>query len=103
LQLWWQALAPVDTDYTVFVHLLDTSGSIVAQGDGVPVDGRYPTSAWEVGESIIDPHSLILPPNLPDGEYRLVVGLYNPQDGSRLLLAELETDFVLLEQLRVSP
>jgi hypothetical protein len=103
LQLWWQALAPVDTDYTVFVHLLDTSGSIVAQGDGVPVDGRYPTSAWEVGESIIDPHSLILPPNLPDGEYRLVVGLYNPQDGSRLLLAELETDFVLLEKLRVSP
>lgn len=101
LQLWWETLTPLDTDYTVFVHLLNTAGDIVAQGDGVPVNGRYPTSAWEVGESIIDSHLITLPPDLPAGEYRLIVGLYNPIDGRRLSLAEREGDFVLLGQFKV--
>ncbi len=103
LQLWWQALAPVDTDYTVFVHLLDAAGNIVAQGDGVPMEGRYPTSAWAVGESIVDSRSLALPSDLPIGEYRLILGLYNPADGNRLPLVGQDTDFVLLGQLRVNP
>lgn len=102
LQLWWQALAPVGTDYTVFVHLLDAAGNIVAQGDSVPVGGRYPTSVWEVGEQIIDPRAITLPAELMPGQYRLIVGLYNPLDGSRLRLSGHETDF-LLGQLTVKP
>jgi hypothetical protein len=101
LQLWWQAMAPVNSNYVVFVHLLDAAGGIVAQGDGVPVNGRYPTSAWEVGESIIDSHLIALPPDLPDGKYRLIVGLYDPIDGIRLPLARQEMDFVVLGQLMV--
>jgi len=103
VQLWWQALEPVETDYAVFVHLVDEAGNILAQGDGVPVDGRYPTSAWDVGESILDSRALVLPPDLQSGEYRLILGLYNPVDGSRLPLAGHGADFVLLEQLSVSP
>jgi hypothetical protein len=103
VQLWWQALEPVETDYAVFVHLVDEAGNIVAQGDGVPVDGRYPTSAWNEGESILDSRSLTLPADLQSGEYRLILGLYNPVDGSRLHVAEQETDSVLLGQLKVIP
>jgi hypothetical protein len=103
LQLWWQALAPVGTDYNVFVHLLDAADNIVAQGDGVPMEGRYPTSAWAVGESVVDSRSLALPSDLPIGEYRLILGLYNPADGNRLPLVGQDMDFVLLGQLRVNP
>jgi hypothetical protein len=99
VQLWWQALAPVETDYTVFVHVLDEVGSIVSQADSVPIDGRYPTSAWEPDELIIDLHLIQLPADLPSDELRLIVGLYNPRDGSRLRPADQEADFVLLEQI----
>ncbi len=102
LQLWWRALAPLDTDYTVFVHLLDATGNIVAQADGVPVDGRYPTSAWQPGEHIIDSRLIVLPADLAGGEQQLIMGLYNPLDGSRLRLAEQDADFVLLEKITIN-
>jgi hypothetical protein len=103
LQLWWQARSPVGTDYTVFVHLLNAAGDVVAQTDGVPVGGRYPTSAWEPGEQIIDSRLIALPADLPGGGYRLIVGIYDPLDGSRLRLTGHEADFVLLGQMRVKP
>jgi hypothetical protein len=103
VELAWQAMAPVDSDSVVFVHLLDAADRIVAQGDGVPVNGRYPTSAWDVGKRILDTHALALPSDLPEGEYRLIAGLYNPVDGSRVPLAQPERDFVLLDKLTIDP
>lgn len=103
LTLYWQPQVVPSEDYTVFVHLLDAAGNIITQADGVPVDGRYPTSAWEAGESIIDSRPVQIPPDLPGGEYTLIIGLYNSIDGSRLPLAEREADFFQLGQLRVNP
>jgi 4-amino-4-deoxy-L-arabinose transferase-like glycosyltransferase len=103
LQLWWQALAATDTDYTVFVQVLDAAGNIVSQADGVPVAGRYPTSAWEPGERIVDSHPVQMPASLSEGEYALIVGLYDPTDGHRLPLAQRETDFLRIGGLRVIP
>jgi hypothetical protein len=103
VQLWWQSLAPVETDYTVFVHVVDEGGSIVAQADGVPVDGRYPTSAWKPGEQIIDTRLIQLPADLPGGELRLIVGFYNPQDGRRVRLTDEDADYVLLGQISANP
>jgi hypothetical protein len=54
LTLYWQALAPMDRDYTVFVHIRDEAGQTVAQKDGPPAGGVYPTSLWDVGEIIPD-------------------------------------------------
>ncbi|MCI0397616.1 MAG: glycosyltransferase family 39 protein [Chloroflexi bacterium] len=85
LDLYWQALATVPVDYTVFVHLLDESGAIVSQRDVMPADGRFPTSLWFAGETVRDPHQLQLPAGLPAGTYRLLVGLYRPASGERLV------------------
>ncbi|MGD8791296.1 MAG: glycosyltransferase family 39 protein [Anaerolineae bacterium] len=74
LTLYWQRLAPVDEDYIVFVHLVDGSGEIAAQGDGPPLGGAYPTSYWQPGETLVDGHRLDRV--LPAGRYRLLVGLY---------------------------
>ena len=54
----WDALKPSGADYTVFVHLLDSSGRIVAQHDGPPQDGSYPTSLWRPGDVVKDVHHL---------------------------------------------
>jgi hypothetical protein len=78
--LFWRAQALVPEDYTVFVHLVDHDGRLVAQADAQPLGGRYPTSIWSIDERVIDPHQVPAPP----GEYRVYVGLYLWQTLERL-------------------
>ena len=80
----WQSLAPLPEDYTVFVQLLDQNDQIVGQVDSWPLQGTYPTSQWQTGETISDPYKVQLQPDLAAGDYRLIVGLYNLRDLQRL-------------------
>ena len=75
--LYWQALTEMDIPYTVFVHLLEPGGRMVAGHDGEPVGGARPTSAWVPGEYITDLHELQIPSDLAPGEYVIEVGLYD--------------------------
>jgi len=84
LTLYWQAVGLPPVDETVFVHLVDAAGHLVAQSDGPPSNGEAPTSTWVVGQVIADPHVMTLPSNLPPGDYRLQVGVYNLQTSERL-------------------
>jgi hypothetical protein len=81
---YWRSQALMNEDYVVFVHLLDSKGQIVAQMDGEPLWGQYPTSWWSPGDLIIDRRTL---PVVAPGNYRLLVGWYRLADGSRLSLA----------------
>jgi hypothetical protein len=82
--LYWQARSTPAEDYTVFVHLLDEAGELVAQHDGQPMGGDYPTSFWEEGETVKDEHDIELPRDLAPGQYQLQAGLYRAGDGQRL-------------------
>jgi hypothetical protein len=77
--LFWQAQAPLETDYTVFVHLVG-GGQMVAQADAQPLEGQYPTSIWDAGETIADRHVVAAPP----GEVQVYAGLYQWQTMERL-------------------
>jgi len=83
LVLYWRSLERMENDYTVFIHLLDAGGNIVAQGDSPPVQGHYPTTAWAVGEMVRDEHPLVGPPEAPARGVRFAVGWYSAQ-GYRL-------------------
>ncbi len=89
VRLHWRCISPPDVDYTVFVHLQDGDGNRVAQHDGQPQGGAYPTSAWEAGEVVHDEHVLSLPSDLRPGDYRLQVGLYRLESGERLPVERL--------------
>ncbi len=84
VEVTWQALAPMTHDYTVFVQVLDAGDQIAGQVDAHPLQGTYSTSRWRVGETVRDPYRIQLKPNLPPGEYRLIVGFYLLADGQRL-------------------
>jgi hypothetical protein len=84
LQLYWQALEPLDKDYTVFVHLLDGAGQLIAQQDNFPGRGTRPTSRWEPGTTVMDPYDLDLPEDLAPGDLTVTLGLYRWPDNSRL-------------------
>jgi hypothetical protein len=86
LRLVWSATQPLPADYTMFVHLLDAEGNIVAQSDRAPEGGFYPTSHWDAGELAPDSYRLRLPDVLPQGPLRLVVGIYDSATGQRYLL-----------------
>jgi hypothetical protein len=72
-------------DYHVFVHLAGEGSQPIAQGDKAPLDGDWPTWAWEPGEVFSDTYTVALPAEALPGTYELLVGLYRPPDGPRLL------------------
>ncbi len=100
LTLYWQALAPMDTSYTVFVHILDETGKIVAQRDQLPRAGDAPTTGWLKNEVVADPYTF----TLPDGTYRLAVGLYNAATGARLSIpGTADNRLILSPTVTISP
>jgi hypothetical protein len=76
VSLSWYAESPLSEDYTVSVHLLGPDGMSMLQQDRQPVGGFAPTSAWEVGKPYRDNYGFILPPDLPPGEYQIIVVVY---------------------------
>lgn len=100
LTLFWQVNARLQADYTVFVHFLDAQGKLAAQADSPPAAGAYPTSLWDSGETIVDPHEL---PALPEGSYSLWAGLYQPESGQRLPAAGQPNGAVRLVEIEVAP
>lgn len=83
--LFWQALAPLDTRYKVFVHVSPAFDEPpLTQHDGEPAGGSRPTAGWLPGEVIADNHGLLIPPDAPPGDYLVIVGVYGLFDGARL-------------------
>lgn len=85
LTLIWQAGAAAETNYAVFVHLTADEGTIVAQRDGLPVQGARLTESWRPGEVIVDRQDLTIGADVPPGRYELFVGLYDAESGQRPL------------------
>jgi hypothetical protein len=56
----------------------------VAQYDGAPLGGLYPTSKWTPGDVFTYPAALEIPNDAPAGKYDLLVGMYSYPDLKRL-------------------
>ena len=82
--LFWEAEEPLTERYKLFLHLLDGGGNLVAQTDAEPVGNLLPTDRWKPGEVVVDRHGVLLPEDLPPGEYTLIAGLYHLGTGERL-------------------
>jgi len=90
LTLYWQALATMDKNWTVFVHLTDRDGKIISQQDQIPGGGQFPTTSWVPNEYLVDNYSLLIPADTPSSPqpYQLEIGLYDVTDFSRLPILE---------------
>ena len=95
LDLVWQADTTPNERLKIFVHMVDESGSVVAQNDSEPQQGQAPTDSWQAGQTILDRYALAIPADATAGSYYLNVGLYRPEDGWRSELADGENSIRL--------
>jgi hypothetical protein len=83
----WQALAPIATDYQLFVHIIpQNDAEIIAQVDMPAATDQYPMTQWQVEDNAIVGRSIsvTLPSNIQPGSYRVVIGLYDLATFQRL-------------------
>ncbi len=83
--LYWEALAPTERPYSVFVHLLNKKDLPVAQRDTYPGLGLLSTTRLEPGSAWADRYVIRVPETAyaPDVA-QVAVGLYNYANGTRL-------------------
>ena len=79
LTLYWECLAKMDEDYSVFTHVLGEQDTIWAQMDSVPRRGAAPTSGWTVGQIIEDSYDLTVRQDTPPAVYDIEIGVYLPR------------------------
>jgi len=109
LTLYWRAEQPMETGYSVFVHLLDGAGQVQGQRDRVPMEGRAPTTGWIAGQIVVDEYEVPLAEGAPPGVYRIEVGMYNAHDMTRLQMVDAEgrplpgDRFLLPEEVYLEP
>lgn len=86
LTLYWDILADLNTDYTLFLHFQENSETI-AQADQPPLGINYRTSEWRKGDKLIS--HLTIP--RPEAE-SLLIGLFETETVVRLPLREANID-----------
>ena len=84
----WQVTGALPTDYQVSMRLLDAQGNRLKQLDRRPLDGRVPTSQWNIGDVIEDRYGLLVPDDAAAGTYQIELLLY-PLGGTDVMRARL--------------
>lgn len=87
--LYWQPAQSLAANYSSYVHLINSAGQGITQSDHQPGGTFYPSSLWQPGETLRDRHSLVIPSELPAGDYKLQAGLYyQPEPGQIVPVGE---------------
>ncbi|KPL89201.1 glycosyltransferase family 39 protein [Ardenticatena maritima] len=97
ITLVWQPRRTPEPSLRTFVQLLDEQSRLFAVSDHLPL---VPSSAWVADEYITDDHQLSIPPHVPPGTYRLVVGVYDAETGQRLRLPD-GSDMLVIAHVRL--
>jgi hypothetical protein len=105
MALVWNTPVPIRDSFKVFVHVVDAGGNLRAQHDSIPGGGLLPMTIWQPRQNVVDRIAILLPVDLPPGEYEIRLGIYHPESGLRLPVlsaAEAGPDYVLLGRVTVA-
>jgi 4-amino-4-deoxy-L-arabinose transferase-like glycosyltransferase len=84
LTVYWQALAPMTEDYSVFVHLLGQDRDVVGQVNTYPGLGTWPTTLLKPGDVVADTYHVPVDPTAAAPSLaRVYVGLYRYNEPGR--------------------
>lgn len=89
--LYWRVSADIEQDWTSFTHInADPNTPPIAQRDGQPCLGLFPTSRWWAGDVVGDSFAITIPPDTLAGAYEVIVGWYSFPSFDRLGLISAE-------------
>jgi|GEM_PF-439166 len=102
--LFWHTGAPLEARLKVFVQLVDAQNNRIVGNDQMPGSemAERPTTDWVAGEFIADTHHFEVPADLPAGEYKLLIGLYDEGTLKRVTLADGRDSVLLHPALRIA-
>ena len=81
LTLYLVSLAEMDRDYSIFVHVFDSSGELVGHIDSYPGGGALPTRLWKPGQALKDTYSVPIAGSVVGPHVlRVEVGFYSLHD-----------------------
>jgi len=105
--VYWKAISSMPDDYVGFLHLDGPDGRLVAQDDHELGRGLYRTNVWQPGEMIRERYELVLPKDMPGGDYALRMGAYSFPSLQRLPVRTASTsaqdDMITLGTFRAGP
>ncbi|MCP4427152.1 MAG: phospholipid carrier-dependent glycosyltransferase [Chloroflexi bacterium] len=78
----------------VFIHVVDSSGAIIAQWDGLGAHWR----GWRAGDVLWQNHVVQIPDEIKPDDYAIWLGVYDPDSGTRWR-ATTDEDRLLLETI----
>ena len=79
IDLYWEGLRLLPTDYRILVELVDSQGQPWARSDEMPLGTAYPTSHWQAHQTLRQPVRLSLPKLMPTGDYEIHIMVYDPK------------------------
>jgi hypothetical protein len=80
IALKWKVAGQPTYRPSIFVHVEDSSGWLLAQAD---LEVQLPNAAWRPGQEIVTYHLLRMPAGTLPGRYNVSVGVYNKQTNAR--------------------
>jgi hypothetical protein len=88
--IYWRTDGRARGDFKMFVHVLDADGAIAAQADLYPGSGTLPPGNWILGWFR---ERMSIRSTVPlAGRLRVVIGLYDPVTGERLVPSDGDAD-----------
>src|SRR5258708_36430324 len=106
VHLLWKVLQKPPVDYSVSVFLLNAGGTVVANHDGPPLDGRSPTTAWQVGDVRFDSQTITLPTDLAAGTYTVGLKIYWYVDQKPLAVTASDSkpsEYYAIQKISIGP
>lgn len=84
IEITWQAIEISPEDVTVFTHVVDHAGKLLAQADGYPVGGTAPMRFWKRGDVWHETRYIEISAALESKPQAVLIGIYSTQNGKRL-------------------
>lgn len=97
--LYWLALEPMETDFSVFVQIFSGQTNL-GQSDSYPGGGSVPTTWWTPGQIIRDTHYIFISAAVPGlRPIWIAAGLYDFETGERPIATDIRGQDVLYPTL----
>ncbi|MBN1813299.1 MAG: glycosyltransferase family 39 protein [Anaerolineae bacterium] len=84
LASYWRVVTPAGEQLKLFAQVLDDAGNVRVQFDGLDI----PVIGWQVGDILVQQHTLSLSEDLAPGRYWVQFGVYGAETKQRLEVLE---------------